>query len=85
MRQGGVNGGNRFNPLLSGSNGRPIGERRTGEATEGDRGMSIIGAGRRASAAEDSHRDSFSRDRRGEDEDRPPRRRREDDDEDMRN
>lgn len=49
MRQGGPSGSNRLNPLLSHTNGRsaPSNER----TTEG-RGISIMGAGRRASATD---------------------------------
>lgn len=84
-RPGGPSGGNRFNPLLSGSNGRPFGDRRgepSNQAGEG-RGMSIMGAGRRASAAGEAAVNGSSRDQREDDRDRPSRRRG-DDDEDMR-
>lgn len=83
-RPGGPSGGNRFNPLLSGSNGRPVGDRRgeAAESTGGGRGMSIMGAGRRASASGDAAANGSSREHQHEEDgDRPSRRR--DSDEEM--
>ncbi|KAK9897429.1 hypothetical protein P389DRAFT_169185 [Cystobasidium minutum MCA 4210] len=84
MRTGGPNGSHRMNPLLSGSNGRPVGDRRDGApASSAQGGISIMGAGRRASAVEEPSTNGTSRDRRDDDRDRPSRRR-DDGDDDMR-
>jgi hypothetical protein len=82
---GGPSGGNRFNPLLSGSNGRPVGGRREGgPQAEEQRGMSIMGAGRRASTSGDMATNGSSRDKQDTDSrDRPSRRRDDDHDDEM--